>query len=121
MKEKRVEDILAYAAVILAAFTAAAVFLKLEYRDINLIYENNTYECNIFSDKDKKHKNIKININKAEKDELCMIDGISENAAEGIISYRERHGSFKRPEDLIKVREVGRARYSIIKDFVCTE
>ena len=63
----------------------------------------------------------KININKANKDELIMLYGIGEVLAEEIISYREANGPFVSVEELLNVKGIGRAKLDAIIDYICIE
>lgn len=61
-------------------------------------------------------KNLKININKATKEELQSLSGIGESTAQKIIDYRKENGEFKQIEDLKNVSGIGEAKYNAIKD-----
>jgi len=50
----------------------------------------------------------KININTADKNELTKITGIGPSKAEKIISLREKIGVFKKKEDLLQVKGIGK-------------
>lgn len=58
----------------------------------------------------------KININTASAEELKTLSGIGESKANDIISYREEHGSFKSPEDIMKIQGIKEGIYNKIKD-----
>lgn len=58
----------------------------------------------------------KININTAVKAELIELDRIGPKYAERIIEYRENVGPFEKPEDIIKVKGVGKKTYEANKD-----
>lgn len=60
----------------------------------------------------------KININTASKQELCNIPGVGETRAAAIVSYRESHGSFAKPEDIMKVSGIKEGMYEKIKDSI---
>lgn len=59
-----------------------------------------------------------ININTATKQELCTIPGVGETRAAAIISYRESHGGFTKPEDIMKVNGIKEGMYEKIKDSI---
>ncbi|UOE95629.1 helix-hairpin-helix domain-containing protein [Alkalihalobacillus sp. LMS39] len=48
-----------------------------------------------------------ININNATAEELQTLSGIGPSKAAAIITYREEHGPFQTPEDLLKVSGIG--------------
>lgn len=62
---------------------------------------------------------IPININTADKETLCLLDGIGETLAEYIIAYREENGDFKTTEDIINVKRIGENTYEQIKNYIC--
>lgn len=57
----------------------------------------------------------KINLNKAGLLEFTRLPGIGRSIAERIVEYREQNGSFKRIEDIMKVRGIGPARFDKFK------
>lgn len=58
----------------------------------------------------------KININTASATELQKLPRIGEKVAQRIIEYREKHGPFKKIEDLMKVKGIGEKIYLNLKD-----
>ena len=52
---------------------------------------------------------VKVNINKASKDELTQLDGIGPAKAEEIVAYRKKNGKFEKAEDLMNVTGIGEA------------
>nr|WP_277398247.1 helix-hairpin-helix domain-containing protein [Neobacillus citreus] len=60
----------------------------------------------------------KINLNKAEVNELQNLPGIGPAKAAAIIDYRETSGPFKRAEDLKNVSGIGEKTYEKLKDLV---
>lgn len=63
-------------------------------------------------------KDGRININTATESELCNIPGIGETRAAAIAAYRESHGSFKTPEDIMNVTGIKEGTYEKIKDSI---
>lgn len=63
----------------------------------------------------------KININTASVKELCNIPGVGETRAAAIVSYRESHGGFAKPEDIMKVSGIKEGMYEKIKDSISVE
>jgi len=63
----------------------------------------------------------KININTAPLEELVKLKRIGPAYAEKIITYRKTNGPFEKPEDIIKVKGVGRKTYEANKDRIITE
>ncbi len=62
-----------------------------------------------------------IDINSADEEELCTLDGIGPALAGRIIEYREEHGGFERPADIMNVQGIGEGIYSKIKDLVTAD
>ncbi|MCI5669342.1 MAG: helix-hairpin-helix domain-containing protein, partial [Oscillospiraceae bacterium] len=57
----------------------------------------------------------KVNINTATAEQLTALDGIGESKANAIIQYREQHGDFKSPDDLLNVKGIGEKTLSNIR------
>jgi len=57
-----------------------------------------------------------VNINSASEEELCSLKGIGTKTAEAIIKYRNENGRFKCREDLMKVKGIGKKKYSAVAD-----
>ncbi len=58
----------------------------------------------------------KININTAGKEELMQLNGIGEAKAQSILDYREEHGGFRSPEELMQIEGIKEGVYNKIKD-----
>jgi competence protein ComEA len=63
----------------------------------------------------------KININKASAVDLAQLKRIGPKLSERIVEYREKHGPFERPEDIIQVRGIGPKTFELNKDRITTE
>ena len=63
----------------------------------------------------------KININKADIDELVKLPGIGPAIAGRIIEYRNQNGSFSTIEDIVNVRGIGPARLEAIRELITVE
>ena len=59
-----------------------------------------------------------VNINTAGIDELKKLKGIGPAMAQRIIDYRETNGAFQRPEDLQKVKGIGKAKFAKLESQV---
>lgn len=57
-----------------------------------------------------------LNINTATAEELDLLPGIGPSKASAIIAYRNKHGDFKRIEDLLNVSGIGPSIFDQIKD-----
>ena len=60
----------------------------------------------------------KININKVDLDTLTQLKGIGPEKAKAILDYRKKFGSFKKIEDLMKVKGIGEKTFNMIKPFL---
>ena len=63
-------------------------------------------------------ENKKVNLNTADESLLCTLPGIGESRAKSIIAYRQEHGPFQKPEDVMKVSGIKQAAYEKIKEYV---
>lgn len=63
-----------------------------------------------------------IDINTATAEQLAeFLTGIGETKAEAIVRYREEHGAFKHPDELVNVRGIGLATLDSNRDRILTE
>ena len=60
----------------------------------------------------------RVNINTAGLSELCALPGIGESLAGRIIDYRETHGPFARPEDVMRVAGIGQGKFSAMQSLI---
>ncbi len=60
----------------------------------------------------------RIDLNLARKEDLMTLNGIGENRALAIISYREEHGGFSSVEELKEVEGIGDGIYQKIKNAI---
>lgn len=64
-------------------------------------------------------KDVKVNINTANDDELRTLDGVGPATAEKIINHREKNGKFKSIEDIMDVSGIGEKTFERLKDDIC--
>lgn len=62
-----------------------------------------------------------ININTADIEELITLDGIGEAIAQKIVDYREEAGNFKTIEDIKNVSGIGDKKFEAIKNNITVE
>lgn len=62
-----------------------------------------------------------VNINTATKEELVDLPGVGESTAEKILDYRNEKKGFKRKEDLMNVKGIGKKKFDNIKKYIKTE
>ena len=60
----------------------------------------------------------KININKANKEELKQLSGVGDSVAQAIIDYRQKNGKFNTIEDIKKVPGIGESKFSNIQKMI---
>lgn len=61
-------------------------------------------------------KNKKVNINRANKEELMKVKGIGDSTADKIIKYRKDKGLFKKASDIMKIQGISDKKFESIKD-----
>ena len=59
-----------------------------------------------------------VNINKADVKTLTTLKGIGKDRAQRIVDYREKNGPFQKPEDLMKVKGIGKKVFEKNKDAI---
>ncbi|MFP4207243.1 MAG: ComEA family DNA-binding protein [Wenzhouxiangella sp.] len=63
-----------------------------------------------------------VNVNTATAEQLAeALTGIGEAKAEAIVEYREEHGPFKHPDELVNVRGIGLATLDRNRDRIVVE
>jgi competence protein ComEA len=60
----------------------------------------------------------RVDINKADVQQLATLPGIGEAIAQRIVDFREEHGPFRRVEDLMKVKGIGEKSLEKIRPHV---
>ena len=60
-----------------------------------------------------------VNINEATQEELMSLPGIGKVLAARIIDYREKHGPFRRTEELIIIDGISERKYMTLAQLVC--
>jgi comEA protein len=60
----------------------------------------------------------KVNINTASLEELQKLPRVGPQIAQRILDYRKENGSFKRVEDILKVRGVGEKMFEQLRDMI---
>jgi competence protein ComEA len=59
-----------------------------------------------------------IDINKATANDFQKLPGIGPSLAKQIVAYREKHGPFRRVEDLMVIRGIGFKKWKQIRPYV---
>jgi competence ComEA-like helix-hairpin-helix protein len=59
-----------------------------------------------------------LNINKATAAELTQLPGVGKATAEAVVAHREKHGPFRRLEELMIIRGISRARFRQIRPHI---
>jgi competence protein ComEA len=62
-----------------------------------------------------------VNINTASVAELQKLPGIGPATARAIVSYRQRHGPFRRVEELLIVRGISRSRLNALRRYITVQ
>jgi competence protein ComEA len=63
----------------------------------------------------------KVNVNTADMAALESLPGIGPALAQRIVDYRQAHGPFARPEDIMEVSGIGPGVFEEIRDLITTE
>lgn len=64
---------------------------------------------------------VRVNVNTADLAELMKLPGIGEVKARSILDYREEHGDFLRPEDLLAVKGIGEKTLEKLRPYLAFE
>lgn len=60
----------------------------------------------------------RVNLNTATLEELDALPGIGPSTAKNIIAYREAHGGFAAPEEIMNVKRIGEKTFGKLKEFI---
>ncbi|MCE1164506.1 MAG: helix-hairpin-helix domain-containing protein [Bacteroidetes bacterium] len=71
--------------------------------------------------KEEKLKGRVININTAPKEELILLPGVGESTADKILLYRKEHSRFKKPEDIQKIKGIGKKKFEKLKPYITVD
>ena len=66
--------------------------------------------------KDRGNADKRLDLNSASESELTRLPGIGPAIAKRIVEFRQKHGPFKRVEDVLKVRGIGEKSFQKIRD-----
>jgi len=99
----------------LSAFIAA-YYVKHSGGKIEIVSPHEAREAD--SAQDAMSEKRTVNINTANKTLIMKLPGIGPALADDIITFRTQNGSFGAPEELMKVKGIGRKKYEQIKDLV---
>jgi competence protein ComEA len=61
-----------------------------------------------------------VDINRADALGLQVLPGVGPGLAQRIVAYREAHGAFHKPEDLLRVPGIGAKRYARLHGLIRT-
>ena len=62
-----------------------------------------------------------VNLNRASAAELIELPGIGEVMSRRIIDYRQHHGPFRRPAEIIIIEGFSEKKYRAIADLICVD
>ena len=60
----------------------------------------------------------RVNLNTATLEELDALPGVGPSTAKNIIAYREAHGGFAAPEEIMNVKRIGEKTFEKLKEFI---
>ncbi len=72
----------------------------------------------IYSERVKETEDMRIDLNRADAEELQQISGIGPVLSEAIVAWREENGPFRQAEDLLQVPGIGEKTVEAMKDYV---
>lgn len=89
------------------------------------IYENDIVEyistengTNIIENSNRTSTNSKININKADIEDLKLLPGVGDSLGQKILNYRKENGKFESIEDLKNVNGIGDKKFESLKEYI---
>lgn len=62
-----------------------------------------------------------VNINQAGAEELERLPEIGPSTAQRIVEYRQQHGSFRAPDELLNVPGIGSKTLAAVREYIVTE
>ena len=62
-----------------------------------------------------------VNLNRASAEELMQLPGVGVVMSRRIVEYRERHGPFRRPQEIIVVEGFSEKKYRAIAERLCVD
>ena len=63
----------------------------------------------------------RIDLNRADVQQLMSIPGIGQSKAEAIVQYREENGKFGRIEDIMKVNGIKEGSFKKMEPYICVQ
>lgn len=103
--------------ILIISYTQYSVNKNIEKQEVN----QKQYKLIIFKDYENQDKNkyinnrLKININRAAKEDLVTISGIGEKTAENIIKFRLENGGINDLKELLDISGIGKKTYRILE------
>lgn len=102
------------------------------YHPRTLVFETNDQKIKVGSKKEKDDRNMANqpkgsdrltleDINKGDSAVLQRLKGVGPSIADKIISYRKKHGGFKRIDSLMNVKGIGKTKLAQIKKQIITK
>ncbi len=80
--------------------------------------KNYQYELYKIEPKSTTLKTYHLQVNLASAEDFDTLPGIGPKLAEAIVQYREKHGRFNSPEDLLEVSGLGKKKFAKIKVYL---
>jgi len=80
-----------------------------------IVYDN---KGSIKTESFHQEEKIVVSLNRGSKEDFERLEGIGTVVAERIVRYRKDHGGFKRVEELMEVRGIGKKKFQKIKPYI---
>lgn len=93
-------------------------FLQIHRSDKRIVPVTTNTPVTQLSDRTVLAQPSKVNINSASVQELEMLPGVGPQIARRIFTYRNHNGHFRSPEDLEKIKGIGKKKLETMREYI---